>query len=149
MFRSTPYQWGSLQVRTQHKSARESKGWKIEKIDPSSHKIWGLCRAGHNAYYLGKLLRRLSASAFFNEASLSSTELPTEAVEQNLPKDIGTSFSTFLAAFFSPFQTALRPSPHSSRRMLLQQLICHCCSSSQHTVSGMSPFPRGSTIGLA
>jgi hypothetical protein len=55
-----------------------------EKIDPSSHKIWGLHQTGHNAYFLGKLLLGPSASAISHETSLSSTELPTEAVEQNL-----------------------------------------------------------------
>jgi hypothetical protein len=55
-----------------------------EKIDPSSHQIWGLHRTGHNAYFLGKLLLGPSASAIVHETSLSSTELPTEAVEQNL-----------------------------------------------------------------
>ena len=54
-----------------------------EKIDPSSHKIWGLHLIGHNAQFLGKLLLGLSASAIFHATSLSSTELSTEAVEQN------------------------------------------------------------------
>jgi len=54
--------------------------------DPSSHKIWGLNRTGHNAHILGKLLRDLSVSAIFHAISLSSTELSTEAVEQNLCK---------------------------------------------------------------
>ena len=55
----------------------------IEKIDPSSHKIWGLHRTGHNAHVLGKLLLGLSASAIIHATNLSSTELSTEAVEQN------------------------------------------------------------------
>lgn len=57
-----------------------------EKIDPSSHKIWGLYRTGHNAHFLGKLLLGLSSSAIFDTTSLSSTELSTEAVgtEQHL-----------------------------------------------------------------
>jgi hypothetical protein len=61
---------------------------KKEKIDPSSHKIWGLYRTGHNAHYLGKPLRGLAASAIFHETSLSSTELPTEAVEQKFHQRI-------------------------------------------------------------
>lgn len=54
-----------------------------EKIGPSSHKIWGLQLTGHNAHFLGKLLLDLSASGVFHTTSLSSTELSTEAVEQN------------------------------------------------------------------
>ena len=54
------------------------------KLDPSSHIIWGLNWIGHNAYFLGKPLPGLSTLAIFIETGLSSTELPTETVEQNL-----------------------------------------------------------------
>jgi hypothetical protein len=76
----SPFQQGAERKRTTELQKIAEK----EKINPSSHKIWGHHRTGHNAHYLGNLLRGLSASAIFNETSLSSTELPTEAVEQNL-----------------------------------------------------------------
>ena len=60
--------------------------WEKGKIDSSSHKIWGLNWTGHNAYFLGKPLRGLSAQVISIETTPSSTELPTEAVEQNLCK---------------------------------------------------------------
>ena len=72
-----------LQVGIQLRSATEPQMVEKENIDPSSHKIWGLYRTGHNAHFLGKLLRGLSSSAIFHTTSLSSTELSTEAVELN------------------------------------------------------------------
>ena len=71
-------------MTTQQRSSGESNRLGKEKVDPSSHKIWGLNGVGHNAYFLGKQLQGLSTLAIFIKTGLSSTGLPTEAVEQNL-----------------------------------------------------------------
>ena len=71
-------------MRTLQRSSGESHRSGKEQVDPSSHKIWGLNWVGHNAYFLGKQLHGLSALAIFITTGLSSTELPTEAVEQSL-----------------------------------------------------------------
>ena len=84
LFLMHPTSGPPLQVKTQRRSATESQKLGKEKIDSSSHKIWGIQRTGHNAHYLGKPLLGLSVLAIFNETSRSSTELPTEAVEQKL-----------------------------------------------------------------
>jgi len=54
---------------------------KKEKIDPSSHKIWGQQWLDHNAHILGKLLLGPSVSLILYAPCHSSTELSTEAVE--------------------------------------------------------------------